>query len=172
MSWGGQQRKVKSFNWNYDDESSFAGFLQEACAFITLERLLVLWRCLARSNFKQGVLTVLRYISCIHFLFQLFSFQERRRVWLQSNQRRGSPESCWKRSIHHPVLQRLICHDRQGGGGPDGCSHLWQAPLSNQHVPLHLDQQGNQPLDQWLLQGHHRKTKVSLPLSAFDQNDF
>ena len=68
---------MKLFNWNYDDVSSFTGFLREVCVFITLEKLLVLSRCLAHSNSKQDVLTVLRYIFASiseDFLTQLFSF--------------------------------------------------------------------------------------------------
>ena len=151
---------MKPLNWDYDEINFFVGFLQEAFVSTTLVNLHVLSRCLVHSNSKPVVLTALRYISCI-FLFNC-SFQERRRVWLQGDQRRGSPEPRWKRSIHHRVLQRLLCHDRQGGGRPDGRSHLWQATLCDQHVPVHLDQQGNQSLDQRLLQGHHRTTKVNL----------
>ena len=159
---------MKPLNWDYDEINFFVGFLQEAFVSTTLVNLHVLSRCLVHSNSKPVVLTALRYISCI-FLFNC-SFQERRRVWLQGDQRRGSPEPRWQRSIHHRVLQRLLCHDRQGGGRPDGRSHLWQATLCHQHVPLHLDQQGNQSVDQRLLQGHHGTTKVIILMSALYRN--
>ena len=64
---------MKLFNRNCDDVSSFTGFLQEAFVFITLENLLVLSRCLAHSNSKQDVLTVLRYYL-LHSFPRIFLF--------------------------------------------------------------------------------------------------
>ena len=97
------------------DEIFTTGSTALVFVFIILVSRLVRSRCRVRSSSRQGVPTALRFLIIFHFFSLTLVSLERRRVWLQGDERGSSPEPRWKRPFHHRVLPRFLCHDWQGG---------------------------------------------------------